>query len=417
MNNSVETSDRSTRDRAISKYPIFTIAVSLAAIVVTYLLANSGFEVGAKTRGFSVIVVSFLSVSTLLYFRHAGRRSPDTIEASDNNNDTERQLAALDEANEFFAGSLGSSDTFRLIANRVQRIVPFRTIALLLLDKTRTHLTIAEVEGRGADRQRGRTISFDDGLVGKSFYSQMVAFGNEQLSTRGYALPSAAIPLMHGMEVFGILHLHFDKAYELEKIDSSVFEAICVRAAPLILSSIAFEQSRKNALTDLTTDLPNERAFYLILEIQIAETARKLNERPLAILAIDIKNFEDINRKYGHAAGDRALKFVAQIVKDNLRQMDFFARSINDEFLAILPTASTEISQEVIARIQTDFLGRKLQLLDSNAVEIDLNIGWAAFGDDGDTTDQLLAVARLRKNQSKSAEPGKVLWFAQERVN
>src|SRR5207253_4107332 len=110
--------------------------------------------------------------------------------------------------------------------------------------------------------------------------------------------------------------------------------------APLVLSSMALERSRANALTDPTTDLPNERAFYLVLENQIAEAQRKQGDRPLTILAIDIKNFEDINRRFGHAAGDRALNFAAQLVKDNLRQMDFLARSTGDEFLVILPTAS-----------------------------------------------------------------------------
>lgn len=110
-------------------------------------------------------------------------------------------------------------------------------------------------------------------------------------------------------------------------------------------------------MTDVTTDLPNERAFYLILENQIAEAQRKREDRPLTILAIDIKNFDEVNQKFGHAAGDRILNFVAHGIKDNLRQMDFLARSIGDEFLAILPTATKEVSHEVIARIQTGFFG------------------------------------------------------------
>ncbi len=341
--------------------------------------------------------------------------SSDTIEvAADYDADIERQLAALDEAKEFFAGSLGSADMFRLIANRVKGIVPFQTIALLLLDKTRTYLTVAEVEGCNINGQKDRRIGFEDSIAGKSFYSQMVEFGDEPVTACENASKNVAIPLMRGLEVFGILQLALNGGNESATAELSVFEAIGAKAAPLILSSIAFERSRENALTDITTDLPNGRAFYLILENQIAEATRKRDERPLAILAIDVKNFDDINRKFGHAAGDRALKFVAQIVKDNLRQMDFFARSLNDEFLAILPTASTEISQEVIARIRTGLFGQKLHLSDSDLVEINLNVGWAAFGTDGETTDQLLAVARQRKEQSKSTEPSKVLWFSKE---
>ena len=108
---------------------------------------------------------------------------------------------------------------------------------------------------------------------------------------------------------------------------------------------------------------------------------------------------------------------VAQVVKDNLRQMDFLARSLGDEFLAILPTASKEISQEIVARVHTGFLGRKLNIIDQEWVGIELNVGWAVFGSDGETPGQLLSLAQLRKEQAKSIEPQNVLWFPQEIVN
>ena len=58
-------------------------------------------------------------------------------------------------------------------------------------------------------------------------------------------------------------------------IDASILDAIGERAAPLVLASIARERSQENALTDVTTDLPNERAFHLVLENQVAEAVRK----------------------------------------------------------------------------------------------------------------------------------------------
>ncbi len=48
-----------------------------------------------------------------------------------------------------------------------------------------------------------------------------------------------------------------------------------------MLGSIAYERTQANALTDATTDLPNERAFYLVLENQVAEAQRNRGERPL----------------------------------------------------------------------------------------------------------------------------------------
>ena len=159
------------------------------------------------------------------------------------------------------------------------------------------------------------------------------------------------------------------------------------------------------------------RAFFLILENQIAESQRKRDERPLTVLAMDIKNFDDINSKFGHAAGDEVLNFVARTVKDQLRGMDFFSRASHDEFLTILPTATEQVSWDVMARIRTAFVGNRLKLTDTNSIQIDVNFGWASFGKDGETPEQLLNNARLRKLQSKSSDPQKALWFPKEFVN
>ncbi|MCV5943055.1 GGDEF domain-containing protein, partial [Escherichia coli] len=79
----------------------------------------------------------------------------------------------------------------------------------------------------------------------------------------------------------------------------------------LFLGSLAYEKSLSSALTDPLTKLPNERAFFLVLENQLAESQRFRDERPLTVLAVDIRDFEEINRDYGHSTGDRVLSFAA----------------------------------------------------------------------------------------------------------
>lgn len=405
--------------RTDSTYSILLIATSLAAIVATYLLSTSSLEIGAKTRGFSAIIAAFLVACVFLRAWQSRRKvaGPGEIPEYSDDNNIDRGLSALDEANEIFTGALKSADTFRLVASRVKGLVPFRSIVLMLLDQTRSHLSVAEAVGMGIGEHKGRIVDFDDGLAARSYKSGQIEFGDEALSVNEHAAPSVAIPLIRGVEVFGVLQLYFDRTYETDEAVKTIYEGIGTRVAPLIMSSIALERSQTNALTDATTDLPNERAFYLILENQIAEAMRKRDDRPVTILAMDIKGFDDINHSFGHAAGDRTLNFVAQTIKNNLRQMDFFARSMGDEFLAILPTASKEISPEVIARIHAGFFGRKLKITDTDSIDIHLNFGWAAFGEDGETADRLLGIARLRKEQSKTGATNTVIWFPQEFAN
>jgi diguanylate cyclase (GGDEF)-like protein len=397
--------------RASSFHLLIVILVAICAIVATFLLANSAAGLDVKTGGFSGIIAVFLAVCLGLFFWQRSRvlSVSDLQSVDDPAAATERGLRALAEASEFFAGSLNRGDMFRLVSSRIRDMSPFSSSELLLLNETRSHLFVAEVDGPDTGRRKDTKIEIGEGLTADSFSTGLVYLDHSR--------NIATIPLPHNAEVFGILQLYFDPANAPSERDTPLLKEIGARIAPLVLSSIALERSKTNALTDATTDLPNERAFFLILENQVAEAQRKRDDRPLTILAIDIKRFDEINKKYGHRAGDQVLNFAAQIIKDSLRQMDFFARSSNDEFLVILPTASKEISLEIITRIQTGFFGRKLKITDSEDVEVELNFGWAAFGTDGETPDQLLAIARLRKDQAKSAEPKKVLWFPNEFVN
>lgn len=403
---------------ASSLYPFVTIFLSLLAIGATYLLSNSDLDMSDKTKGFSAVIVVYLCVCALLYFFQIRRKPAAKLEKGVFAVDIERTLGDLDDASSYFTGALRSADAFRLVSSRVKEICPYQTIVLFLLDESRTKLTSVHTDGESADDHKGQILDLDEGLAGQAYKTHQVEVDGYMMldSDQDYG-SSAAIPLRHGDNVFGVIQLFFGQEYDVEATEPTVFEAVGIRIAPLMLGAISYERTQANALTDITTDLPNERAFYLVLENQVAEAQRKRDDRPLTVLAIDIKNFTEINCTFGHVAGDKVLNFVASVVKDNLRTMDFVARALNDEFLVILPTANKEIAHEIMTRIHTGFFGRKLAINDTQAVEIELNIGWSAFGGDGETPGQLLSLAQLRKEHMKSTGPSNVIWFPQELAN
>jgi len=419
MTNFEDQAPRGKVTRTEAFYQVAFVFAAMCSIFLAFVLANSEFSIAAKTRGFSAILAGFLLACVGLHFwqRRYALQQAFVEQTSDRLLHAKDGLRALEEASEFFSGSIKSADMFRLISSHVRELTKFRTSALFLLDESRSHLQVAATDGTDSENIKHLTHILSDAPVGVSFSRRCVEIDhspNENIEGIG---STVAIPLLNGIEPFGVLCLYFDHKNKPRESELSLFEAIGERAAPLVLSSIALERSLANALTDGTTDLPNERAFYLFLENQIAETQRKPEERPLTILAIDIKNFDEINQRFGHVTGDRVLSIASKIVKDNLRQMDFLSRASSDEFLVILPTASKEIAHEVIARLSTGFFGRKLKINESESVEVELNFGWAAFGTDGETPNGLVVTAHQRKEQSKSSEPNKVLWFPHELVN
>lgn len=88
------------------------------------------------------------------------------------------------------------------------------------------------------------------------------------------------------------------------------------------------------ARTDPLTGLPNRRAFREELSGLLSRSRR--SGQPMAVLWLDLDNFKQLNDRYGHEAGDQALRAVAELLHRALRLEDAVARLGGDEFAAVL---------------------------------------------------------------------------------
>ena len=110
------------------------------------------------------------------------------------------------------------------------------------------------------------------------------------------------------------------------------------------------EQIDRLSQTDVLTDLPNRR---LMLERMEEENSRYLrHRRPYAILYGDVDDFKRINDRYGHAAGDEALRAIAEAMRNNLRQHDIVCRWGGEEFLVLLPETGLQLAMEVAEKLR-----------------------------------------------------------------
>jgi len=333
-------------------------------------------------------------------------------------------LLLLEEANKFFSASLRANDMFRLIASRVREIVEYKTCVLFLIDDE-NQLNASFATGENSRLITKNKIGCDEGLAGKTFVSGKIETDAKlNLDARVMSKESldglrsgVSVPLMRGEETFGVLLLYGGKENAFSQQEIILLEAIGERVAPLLNSSFSFERNISNAMTDSLTNLPNERAFYLVLENQIAEAQRFPEQRALTIMAIDIKGFADFNRNFGFSTGDNLLAFASEIIKDQLRKMDFLSRSMNDEFWVVLPKASDEITDNIKKRIVAAFSKKTFNLPENKKHSVKLNFGSATFLKDGETTNQLLQRAILRKKQDKTDKENTVIMFPKEYVN
>ncbi len=406
---------------------LLTTVFSFTVITATFFVSSSTLSFEAKAAVFLAIAVIYPLMCAVFYFWQRNNLPDFQTEQSFSpiNEDIEGKLFALEEANEFFGASLKTSDMFRLVASRINEIVPFAACVLLLRAADEKVLRIKYAVGENSREFMNSSADTNRGLAAKAFLSGKIQTDPTLLIEKRVFAPellkdfssAIAVPLIGRDETLGVLVLYGTTESSFDENSLTLLNAVGERVTPLFANSFAFEKSVSNALTDSLTNLPNERAFFLVLENQMAEAHRYRDERPLTILTMDISNFAEINQRFGHAAGDRLLEFAAGIIKNQLRQMDVLSRSSGDEFLAVLPTAKKEIGEEIIQRIKRAFILNSFELPEEEKVHLEINFGAASFWRDGETANELLKTARQRKECDKEIDKGNVIRFPKEFVN
>lgn len=106
-----------------------------------------------------------------------------------------------------------------------------------------------------------------------------------------------------------------------------------------------------NLYNDVLTGLRNRRFFYLNLSGEMKNIVN--NKKSITLLMIDIDNFKSVNDTYGHIVGDKVLKDMACIFKDNTRGSDTVVRWGGEEFAIILPNTDNIMGTRIAERIRS----------------------------------------------------------------
>ncbi|MBI1981024.1 MAG: GGDEF domain-containing protein [Methylocystis sp.] len=128
----------------------------------------------------------------------------------------------------------------------------------------------------------------------------------------------------------------------------------------------------------------------------------------LAVLFLDLDNFKAVNDTYGHAAGDRLLKLVAERLRQSLRATDVAARIGGDEFVVLAKGLSKEQTTELSQRL-TNSISASYDLDDGVRATIGVSVGVALVPEHGADAEALLAVADEALYEAKAQRQVKLL--------
>lgn len=130
------------------------------------------------------------------------------------------------------------------------------------------------------------------------------------------------------------------------------------------------------ALEDPLTGLLNRRGFMEIGERQLQVSRRA--GRPALVLFADLDGMKEINDRYGHHAGDAALRRAAGVLRAALRSSDIVSRHAGDEFVALCPDAGAEDAPGMLEAIRRR--GAEANASAGGPWSVALSVGVAAGG-------------------------------------
>ena len=158
---------------------------------------------------------------------------------------------------------------------------------------------------------------------------------------------------------------------DISYVQYSVFEADVLRVeaedalqkltAEMTARDVLENELRQAAVTDALTGALNRRGFDEALRQQTASARR--HGHPLSTIAMDLDHFKQVNDRFGHAAGDAALKKAASLVMQELRSdTDFLGRVGGEEFMLLCPQTTAEGAAALAERIRGRLVGEAFKI-------------------------------------------------------
>jgi diguanylate cyclase (GGDEF)-like protein len=207
------------------------------------------------------------------------------------------------------------------------------------------------------------------------------------------AFASAFLSTFYGVASGGILETemvgHTIARFPLYGI-TAVFLGLFAEAHYAVQSNL-----KHLASTDPLTRVSNVASFYEELGVLEARAV------PFAVMLVDIDDLKSINDRYGHQVGSSAIKLVASALRRVVRVSDVVARYGGDEFVVVLHDATRPGTQIVANRIREELATSSI----ANApdAEVRVSIGVALYGEDGESSEDLLASADSAMYRDKAS--------------
>ncbi|MBT8087958.1 MAG: sensor domain-containing diguanylate cyclase [Gammaproteobacteria bacterium] len=186
----------------------------------------------------------------------------------------------------------------------------------------------------------------------------------------------AIIPLTHRGQLIGSINLCSEDPERFTAGHATDFmQHLGVIASYCIENVTNRARMMRSGFTDVLTGWHNRRYLNVRLHEELARARR--DGTGLVCLMLDIDHFKRVNDNWGHAAGDEALREIAQRIESQVRASDVAARYGGEEFIVLMPDTDIGSALLLSERIREAVSGTPMDLPNGESLTITASIGIA----------------------------------------
>ena len=194
------------------------------------------------------------------------------------------------------------------------------------------------------------------------------------------------LPLVVREEPIGTLIVAAKRADAFGAAVRATLQALSNHLAVAMANARLVRQLEELATTDGLTGCLNKRAFLDQMEQKLLAAQRF--GRKLSVIVTDLDHFKAVNDTYGHAAGDRVLQALGQVLRRVKRETDIVARFGGEEFCVLCEETDSRGAQLLAERVREELEGTELQT-ELGPLRVTASLGVATFPDHASTAPDL----------------------------
>jgi two-component system cell cycle response regulator len=291
---------------------------------------------------------------------------------------------------------------FDLFAQFMAQVTRYRWIALATSHPRRLAIHCHPAQREAAEREARTALGLDPSTPLVSVEDEDASADVAGADPIVHVVPFASEPIAR----FAIGPVSGGE-YDAASLSTTVAREL---GAPIKIATLV-EESEKLAATDALTGLMNRRAFKAAMTAELARSAR--HKYALSLVMLDVDHFKSINDRHGHAAGDRVLIEIGQLLASVPRRSDISGRWGGEEFVVAWTSTDREGARTVSERLRAAIEGLVIADDAGGRIPVTASFGLAQWRT-GESLEVLVGRADRAMYESKTSGRNRVTTCSQD---